>query len=87
MVFNELFKSWLWSFRVKKYIQKHVDLLLWEEKDKTHYVLIKDFSTFTCDHPFHLERMNCSQNVSTEEKLKRHFNDWFKINGKQKVKK
>ena len=29
---------------------KHVDLLLIEQKDKTHYVLMKYFNTFMYDH-------------------------------------
>ena len=33
--------------------EKHVDLLLTEEKDKRHYVLIKDFNTFMYNHTLH----------------------------------
>ena len=33
--------------------KKHVDLLLIEEKDKKHYVPIKDFTTFMYDHALH----------------------------------
>ena len=33
----------------------HIDLLLMEEKNKKHYVLIiKDFNTFMYDHTLHL---------------------------------
>ena len=35
--------------------EKHVDLLLIEE-DKRHYVLIKDFNTFTYDNTLHRGR-------------------------------
>ena len=36
--------------------EKHVDLLLIGEEDKRHYVLIKDFNTFTYDHTLHRGR-------------------------------
>ena len=33
--------------------EKHVDLLLIEEKGKRHYVLINDFNTFMYNHTLH----------------------------------
>ena len=62
------------------------------EKDKLYYVLIKDFSTFMYDHhTFLYERKHfCHyylQAFSTEEILKCHVKDCFKINGKQRIKK
>ena len=33
--------------------EKHVDWLLIREEGKRHYVLIKDFNTFTYDHTLH----------------------------------
>ena len=66
--------------------EKHVDLLLIREKDKIHYVLIKDFNRFMYDHTLHRGEKHfccyCLQAFSTEEK-KHHIKDWFKINGKQ----
>ena len=38
--------------------EKHVDLLLVEEKGKRHYVLIKDFNTFIYNHTLH-----CRKNI------------------------
>ena len=70
--------------------KKHVDLLLIGEEGKRHYVLIIDFSTFMYDHILHRGRKHvcpyCLQAFSTEEILKRHFKDCFKINGKQIIK-
>ena len=37
----------------KKILKRNIDLLLIEEEDKKHYVLIKDFNTFTHDHTLH----------------------------------
>ena len=36
--------------------EKHVELLLKGEKGKRHYVLIKDFNTFTYDRTLHRGR-------------------------------
>ena len=69
--------------------EKHADLLLIGEEVKRHYVLIKDFNTFTYDQTLHCGRKNfcryCLQALSTEEILKQHFKDCFKINGKQRI--
>ena len=54
--------------------EKHVDLLLIEETEKKHYVLIKDFNTFLNDHLLHRERKHvcryCLRAFITEEILK-----------------
>ena len=68
---------------------KHVDLLLIGEERKRHYVFIKDFNTFIYDHTLHCGRKHfcryCLQAFSTEEILKSHIKDCFKINGKQRI--
>ena len=55
--------------------EKHVDLLPTEEKDKRHYVLIKDFNTFTYSHILHHGKKHfyryCLQDFSTKETFKR----------------
>ena len=60
------------------------------EKSKSHYVLIKDFSTLMCNHTLHHKRIHFCRfylkAFSTEEILKRHFKDCFQINGKQRIK-
>ena len=69
--------------------EKHVYLLLIGEEGKRCYVLIKDFNTFMYDHTFHRERKHfccyCLQAFSTEEILKLHNKDYFKINDKQRI--
>ena len=66
--------------------EKHNDLLLIGEEGKRHHVLIKDFNTFMYDHPLHHGRKHffryCLQAFSTEEILKLHIKDCFKINAK-----
>ena len=79
--------------KIKKNIQsmyqKHVDLLLMEEKGKKHYVLIKDFKRFMYNHTLHHRKKHlCRYNLqafSTEEILKRHIKNRLKINGKPKI--
>ena len=60
-----------------------------EKKGKKHYVLIKDFNAFMYDHTLLRGRKHichyCLQAFSTEETLKCHINDSFKVNGKQKI--
>ena len=67
-----------------------IDLLLAGEEAKRHYVLIKDFNTFMCDHTLHRGRKYfcyyCLQALSAEEILKCHMKDYFKINSKQMIK-
>ena len=74
----------------KNTFKGHADLLLLEEKDKNHYVLIKDFNTFMYDHAFYCRRKHfyryCLQAFSTPELLKSYIDDCLKINGKQMIK-
>ena len=80
---------WFYSCIKKCYEDKHLFLLLIREKDKRHFILIKDFNTFMYDHIFHCGRKNfCRhflQACSTEETLKCHIKDCFKIDGKQRI--
>ena len=73
----------------KWYEDKDVHMLLIREKDKKHYVLIKDFNTFMYDHTFHCgKKYFCCYNLQSfnaEKKLKRHIKDYFKINGNQGI--
>ena len=56
------------------------------KEDKGHYVLIEDFNAFIYDHTLHRGKEHfcryCLQAFSTEEILKRHIKDCFKINNK-----
>ena len=69
---------------------KHVTLLLIEKNDKRRYVLIKDFNTFMSNHTLHSRRRYfCRyfpESFATEEILKSHVEDGFKINGTQMIK-
>ena len=64
--------------------EKHADLLLIGAEGKRHYVLIENFNTFMYDHTLHHGKnyfcRYCLQGFSTEEILKRHIKDCFKIN-------
>ena len=73
----------------KYFEEKLVNLLLIGEENKKYYVLIKDFNTFMYIHFFNtLYRGRkrfyhcCLQGFSTEETLKYHVKDCFKINEK-----
>ena len=50
---------------------------------------MKYFNTFIYDHKLHRRRKHfccyCLQSFSTEEILKRHVKNCFKINGKQRI--
>ena len=54
-----------------------------------HYVLIKNFNTFIYDHTLHCGRKNffcyCLQAFHTENILKSHVKDFFKMNDKQMI--
>ena len=67
--------------------EKHVDLLLIGEGEKKHYVLINDFNRLIYDRSLHRGRKHfccyCLHAFITEEILKHHIKDCFKINGKQ----
>ena len=60
------------------------------KEKKKHYVLIKDFNTFMHDDTVHRGSKHfccyCLQAFSSEEILKSHIKDCFKINGKQTIK-
>ena len=74
----------------KLFDKKHVDLLLIGEEGKRHYVLIKYFYTFLYDDTIHHGRKQfccfCLQAFITEEILKHHIKDCFKVNGEQRIK-
>ena len=59
------------------------------EEGKRNYVFIKDFHTFMYDHILHHGRKHfcryCLHAFSTEEILKNHIKDCFKINAKQRT--
>ena len=74
--------------------EKLIDSILRKEKiiNKINwkgFFLIKEFNTFMYDHMLHCDEIHfcryCLQAFSTEEILKRHMKDCFKINGKQKI--
>ena len=69
---------------------KHVDLLLIREGEKKHYVLIKDFNTFMYDYALYLGKKHfcryCLQASITADVLKCHIKNYYKINGKQRIK-
>ena len=77
--------------KIRKNIQlcceeNHVVLLLIREESKRYYFLIKGFNTFMHDHTLHRGRKHfcryCLSTFGTEEILKRHIKDCFKLNGK-----
>ena len=53
------------------------------------YVLIKNFNTFIYDHTLHCGRKHfycyCLQAFHTENILKSHVKDFFKMNDKQMI--
>ena len=69
---------------------KHIGLLLIDEGEKKHYVPIKDFKSFMCNHSLHLGRnyfcRYCLQAFRTAEKSECFVKDCFKINGKKTIK-
>ena len=72
----------------KKYCEdKHVYLLLVGEGEK-HYIFIKDLNIFIFDYTLHRGRKHfcryCLQRIAAV--LKCHIKDFFKINGKQRIK-
>ena len=64
-----------------------LDLLLITEKDKSHYVFIKDFNRFMFSRTKHKDKkhhcMSCLQNFTTEEILSNHKKQCLLINGCQ----
>ena len=61
-----------------------------EEEDQFHYVLIKDFNTFTYNQTLHDDRKHfcfyCLQSFNTAQIRERQDNDHFEVNGKQMIK-
>ena len=61
---------------------KHVDLLLKEERYKNTFVLIKDFNTLMYDYSLYLPRKHfchfCFQPFKTADALKCHIKDVLK---------
>ena len=76
------------AMKIKKKHSIYVSKQCCEEKK--HYVLIKDFNTFMYDHSLHRGIKHfCYYYLHafiTEEILKHHIKDYFKINGKQTIK-
>ena len=71
----------------QKNIAKKNSFIIDRRRTKKHYyVLITDFNTFMYDHSLHRERKifccYCLHAFITEEILKQHIKDCFKINGK-----
>ena len=59
------------------------------EREKKHYVLIKDFNRFKFDHSLHRGRKHfccCLHVFIREEILEHHTKGSFKINDKQTIK-
>ena len=65
-------------------------MLLIAGEDERHYSLTKDFDRFRYHRTLHWGRKHfccyCLNAFSTEEILKCHVKDCFKINGKQMIK-
>ena len=69
--------------------EKHIALILIGEESKNQYVPIRNLNTFLYNHTSHCGRKYffhcCLQAFSPEKSLKRHINDRFKINGRQRI--
>ena len=67
-----------------------MDLLLVADENKSHYVYIKDFNTFTCNKTKNKNKkyfcICCLQCFSSEKVLIEHKENCLIINGKQSVK-
>ena len=80
----------LYSF-LKKSCDQTLNLLLISEKDKSHYVFIKDFNrlmfsrTKLKDKKHYCKITYCLQNFTTEEILSNHKKQCLLINGCQSV--
>ena len=70
--------------------EKFIDLLLIANKNKSHYVYIKDFNRFICSKTKCRTKKHfcksCLQYFSSERVLIKHKETCLIINGKQKVK-
>ena len=73
----------------KKSYNQMLNLLLITEKDKSHYVFIKDFNRLMFSKTKHKDKkhfcMSCLQNFSTKEILNNHRKRCLLINGCQAV--
>ena len=73
----------------KKSYNQTLNLLLITEKDKSHYVFIKDFNRLMFSKTKHKDKkhfcMSCLQNFSTKEILNNHRKRCLLINGCQAV--
>ena len=76
-------------FISKKSYNQTLNLLLITEKDKSHYVFIKDFKRLMFSKTKHKDKklfcMSCLQNFRTNEILKNHGKQCLLINGCQAV--
>ena len=65
-------------------------IIVRRKRKKKQYVLLKDFNIFMYDHTVNRGIKHfccyCLQTFNTEEIFKFHINNWFKINGKQRIK-
>ena len=73
-----------------KRFEYHMDLLLISDKNKSHYVYIKDFNRFMCNKAKCRTKKHfckyCLQCFSSEEFLQKEKVNCLKINSKQSVK-
>ena len=73
----------------KEKFEDQMNLLLITEDEKKHYVLIKDFNTFTYNQTKHKNRKHfciyCLQCFSSERILVKHTNNFLTINGSQTI--
>ena len=81
-------KCILYTFQ-KKYYNQTLNLLLITEKDKPHYVFVKDFNRLMFSRTKHKSKkhycMSCLQSFTTEEILSNHKKQCLLINGCQAV--
>ena len=63
--------------------QRHIDLLLIEEENQSHYVIIKDFNTFMNNETLHHDRKHCLllllQIFYYCKNIRNHVNDTLKL--------
>ena len=70
----------------KCYEDKYGDLLLIGHENKKHFAFIKNFNTFMYYYTLHCgKNICCLQVFNTEQILKCHVKNCFKINGKQRI--
>ena len=74
----------------KRKCKEYIDLLLINNKNKSHYVYIKDFNKFIFNNTKHKNKKHfcryCLQGYSSERVLVDHKETYLEINGKQAVK-